>query len=149
MDKLGDPFFVSESTFSPIRSHNLIVVCSDGNFREGHQELIKHLRLERPDKIALPGGAGVFSLLSPWRDMLIEQAKLLNGKHYNLNIVGLFHEKCAFYEEIIMPGKSEQEIIEQQRLDAPMFKEVMTVTGSSIWSFYERPLRNNIAYYKF
>jgi hypothetical protein len=84
------------------RPHTLVICCSDGRWHGQVVEFTQHKVSERPDMLAVPGGAAV---VDPWSSSF-DESRVFDGAlrlllvHHDLESIWLIaHEGCAYYKE--------------------------------------------------
>jgi hypothetical protein len=92
-----EPAFFAEAPFDARPSATLVIYCADGRFRpQTHEFLTRHLKLDRPVTITVPGGVGVFMPLVGLAHKIAKGWLDAFSEHIT-RIVVVAHEDCAAY----------------------------------------------------
>jgi len=110
------------------RPHTLVICCSDGRWHSQVVEFVQHKVSERPDMLAVPGGAAV---VDPWSSSF-DESRVFDGAlrllltHHELEAIWLIaHEACAYYRER-HPLLSPEELRRRQEQDLERARAILT-----------------------
>ena len=110
------------------RPHTLVICCSDGRWHSQVVEFAQHKVSERPDMLAVPGGAAV---VDPWsssfdESRVFDSALRLLLKYHELEAIWLIaHQGCAYYLER-HPELKPDELRKRQEQDLERARAILT-----------------------
>lgn len=101
----------------------LVMPCSDGRFGDDEEEFLRrHCRLERFDRLIVPGGPASILLASSWFFAIREHFQMLSTAHDVNKVVGIAHHDCVYYAKKY-PRLTPEERIELKISDLIVFKQ--------------------------
>lgn len=96
------------------------VYCSDGRFASACEQFLEdHLKIERCDRLVIPGGPGALAGHAEAgrdTDTMLGNLRFLVEAHKLDRLVLIAHDRCAFYAERL--GLAHEAITAQQQRDA-------------------------------
>lgn len=98
----------------------LAVYCSDGRFASACEQFLEdHLKIERCDRLVVPGGPGALvghAQAGRDTDTMLGNLRFLAEAHKLDRLILIAHDRCAFYADRL--GLSDEAITSQQQRDA-------------------------------